>query len=269
MIYIPTPDKFPPLSPEEEKLSMAKYYHRPFPPMNPVYERAFLAGPMKAEEIPSPDDWLKLVLTEGYHGSEFGYGMMENGAGYLAVYTVNHLPEEMDCWWGSWMGVRPKSTPEGTGNLCYKLWCPPDHFDLSHERGGGRESLDMGQGDPMEDIFNFGLDPKDFGLTDERARELTAAGVRIRLGYEKFDHPGTHLCLHISRPCATGGIENIGREWLGYCVKDGKFVRDEETPVTEKYLRDIVIHNVMEQHRLYALLPELYAEYKDQPLDCD
>ena len=46
-------------------------------------------------------------------------------------------------------------------------------------------------------------------------------------------------------------------------------MRDEETPVSEEYLRKIVIHNVIESQRLEVLLPELYAEYKDQPLDCD
>lgn len=269
MTYIPTPDKFPPLSPEEEKLSMAKYYYRPLPPLNPVYEMALNACPLKPDEIPSPENWIDLLMTEGYNGTEFGYGMMENGAGYLSVYTVTHHPDEMGDWWGQWMGTPPKSMPEGQGNLCYKLWCPPDHFDANHQRGGGRESLDLGQGDPMEDIFNYPLDPKELGLTDEKAAELEQAGIRFGIGYEKFDHPGTHLCLRISRPCPTGGRESIGREWLGYCVKDGEFVRDEETPVSEEYLRKIVIHNVIESQRLEVLLPELYAEYKDQPLDCD
>lgn len=269
MTYIPTPDKFPPLSPEEEKLSMAKYYYRPLPLLDPVYEMALKACPLKPEEIPQPEKWYDLLLTEGYNGTEFGYGMMENGAGYLAVYTVSHTPEEMSRWWGKWMGTRPKSSPDGQGNICYKLWCPPDHFDLDHSRGYGRESLDLGQGDPQEDIFNYPLDAKALGLTDEKAAELAAAGIKYNIGYEKFDHPGTHLCLRFSRRLPDGGVESIGREWLGYQVVDGKIVRDEETPVTEEYLRKIVIHNVTESHRLEEILPDLYAEYKDQPLDCD
>jgi hypothetical protein len=271
MTYIPTPDQFPKLSPEEEKLSMAKYYHRPLPHLDPVYEMAMKSCQLTQAEFPLPENWIDLLTDAeaGYNGTEFGYGMMADGAGYLSVYTVSHHPDEMGDWWGQWMGTPPKSMPEGKGNICYKLWCPPDHFDANHQRGGGRESLDLGQGDPMEDIYNFPLDPMDYGMTAEKAAELAAKDIRFHLGYEKFDHAGTHLCLRINRPCPTGGRESIGREWLGYAPLDGKFVRDADTPVSEEYLRKIVIHNVVESQRLEALLPELYAEYKDQPLDCD
>jgi len=187
----------------------------------------------------------------------------------LAVYSVTHHSTEMSDWMGQWMGTPPKSTPIGAGNIRYKLWCPPDHFDSSHARGGSRESLDLGQGDAMEDIFMHPVDPRAFGMSEELEDECKKAGITVQLGYETFDHAGMHLCLRLLRPCQTGGIESVSREWLGYGIRDGKIVRDESTPVSEEYLRKIVIHNVTESFRMEELLPELYAEYRDQPMDCD
>ncbi len=269
MIYIPPVEDYPPLTPEEEKLSMAKYYYRPLEPLNPLYEKALESCPLPKESIPDPSNWTDLILPEGYNGTEFGYAMMDNGAGYLAVYTVTYLPGEMRDWWFQWMGVKPKSMPEGCGNICYKIWCPPDHFEADHSKNVGMEHLDLGQGDPYEEIINYKLDPFEYGMTRELDEKLKAADVHYELGYEKFDHPGTHITFRVNRPCKTGGRESFGREWLGYKPVDGKFVRDEETPCSEEYLRKIVIHNVIEDRHLEAMLPELYAEYADQPMDCD
>ena len=35
------------------------------------------------------------------------------------------------------------------------------------------------------------------------------------------------------------------------------------------YLKKVVIHTLVEWEHLYTFLPELYAEYKDQPMDAD
>lgn len=269
MIYIPTPAEYPRLSAEEEQLPISKYYYMPMPSLDPVYERALTSGPIQASDIPTPDKWTDLVLSEGYNEIDFGYGMMENGAGYLSVYTVSPLSAEMTDWWFEWMGHRPKSMPKNQGNIRYKIWCPPDHYDCDHSAGCGVESLDLGQGDPKEEIYMHNLDPVDYGMSEQAYQALTAKGVSIRLGYETFDHPGTHITLHVKRPCKTGGFESFGREWIGYAIKDGKFVRDESTPVSEKYLRNIVIHNVLESKRLDMILPTLYSEYKDRPIDED
>ncbi|MGM9521815.1 MAG: DAPG hydrolase family protein [Oscillospiraceae bacterium] len=269
MIYIPTPDKFPPLSDEEKALSMAKYYYRPMLSLDPVYERALAAGPLRPEEIPDPDKWFELVTKDEYNGSDFGYGIMEDGAGYLALYTRTAHPSYMHDWWFQWMNVRPKSIPREQGNICYKLWCPPDHFDSNSDEMKSTESLDLGGGDPMEEIFIHPLDAAEFGMSREQLDSLASAGVTVRVGYETFDHPGTHFTVRYSRPCAFGGYEEVSREWLGYKPQNGRLVRDESTPVSEEYLKKIMIHNAVEHYRLEAMLPELYKEYGGKPMDCD
>lgn len=269
MIFIPKPEDFPKLTTEEEKLPIAKYYYKPLSPLNPVYERALRAPALTPKEIPNPEDWVELVQAEGYNDSDFGYGMMENGAGYLATYSVTYVPPEMSEWWFQWMQVKPKSMPEGRGNIRYKIWCPPDHFESDGSKNVGTESLDLGQGDPKEDISNYSLDLFEAGMSKEKYEALKAAGVTVRLGYEKFDHPGTHITFRYQRPLSTGGIEEFGREWLGYKFENGKFVRDEETPCTEEYLRKIVIHNQLEGRRLQEILPDIYRQYHDKPMDAD
>ena len=141
MTILPTVDEFPPLSPEEKKLSMAKYYYRPLE-----------AGPLKADEIPLPEEWWKLVRAEGYNDSDWGYGELEEGAGYVATYTVSRFGPPKRGWWFQWMQVAPKSMPEGKGNLCYKMWFPPDHFN--HTPECGTESLDLGKGD-LYKVHNY------------------------------------------------------------------------------------------------------------------
>ena len=39
--------------------------------------------------------------------------------------------------------------------------------------------------------------------------------------------------------------------------------------LSEQYLRDVQIHNTVEQQHLATFLPALYAEYKDLPQDAD
>ena len=51
--------------------------------------------------------------------------------------------------------------------------------------------------------------------------------------------------------------------------KETKLVRDEKTYCTEEYLKKVVIHTLVEWEHLYTFLPELYAEYHDQPIDAD
>ena len=152
MTILPTVDEFPPLSPEEKKLSMAKYYYRPLVPLDPGFERPLEAGPLKADEIPLPEEWWKLVRAEGYNDSDWGYGELEEGAGYVATYTVSRFGPPKRGWWFQWMQVAPKSMPEGKGNLCYKMWFPPDHFN--HTPECGTESLDLGKGD-LYKVHNY------------------------------------------------------------------------------------------------------------------
>ena len=116
------------------------------------------------------------------------------------------------------------------------------------------------------------FDVRDYGFPEEKYDALLRAGVAITACWESFDCPGSHLVLSVTRRCPLGGTETCSREWIGYRAENGSVVRDAETPdfmLCEQYLRDVQIHNTVEQQHLATFLPALYAEYKDLPQDAD
>jgi hypothetical protein len=56
---------------------------------------------------------------------------------------------------------------------------------------------------------------------------------------------------------------------MGYYPENGKIVRDPRTPVDEKYLHDVIVHNTLERAHLAQVLPDLYEEYHELPMDAD
>ena len=53
---------------------------------------------------------------------------------------------------------------------------------------------------------------------------------------------------------------------MGYWAKDGKIIRDPDTPVDETYVRNVIIHNTIERAHLLQVLPDLYEAFHDMPL---
>lgn len=264
------------LSPEERAMSIAKYYDIPVLPLDPIHEMLLNSGPIDLRLATKAEHITDLFRPSGYTGSDYGYCMMDDGSGFLATYTVFHnCTREMLDWWFGWMNTRPANMPEGKGNIKYKVWCPYGHFDHGQtiapdgiQVACATEALDLGLcGDEPERIYMHGLDPRDYGLSQERIDAITAAGGTLSMSYETFDYPGMHLCMSMMRPCPHGGIEALGREWIGYGIQDGKIVRVPETPVDEAFLKKVVRHCTTEMMRLDAILPALYAEYHDTAPD--
>jgi hypothetical protein len=285
--------KGPELSPEEKKSPLAKYYDIPLTPLGPLQQQIIdYSCPLDPKLALKPENMLDLAQVTGYQKQEYGYCMMEDGSGYVAVYTTypNCTPE-MVSWWMRWVNIYPKSLPKGRGNLKYKLWCPPDHYDHDFINGkdamGGVwtvESLDFGEGDPKYGTIRHHVNLRNFGLTEQKEKELKAAGCWVDPSYVTFhtavpyhapgmSHtqlPGTYLNLTLSRMNPLGIMEKISRMWVGYTVKDGKVVRDESTPssmLCEKFLRKLLIHATVEAQQGSKWFPELYAKYHDKPDD--
>lgn len=279
----------PELSPEERVLPLAKYYDLPLYGVGPREQQILdCCCPIDLGLAIRPEDFLDLLDIEPteYSPAEYGYCMMEDGSGYVAVYK--HFPDctpEMFNWWYRWMNFYCKGQPESSGNIKYKLWCPPDHFDHGFingkDRSGGIysvETLDLGQGDEPVYSIRHPVDLKEYGLTQKRERELNAAGCGFECVWESFhsveppheEYPWAHISMGIKRPYHLGrGVENLSREWMGYRLQDGKLVRNESTPVDEAYMKKVVTHNIIEAQHLNRFLPQLYAEYRGKPDDAD
>ena len=270
------------LFPEEEKMPLAKYFynyplHYPTPVEMQIIETL---NPIPVEDAIQPHDFMSLLKPYGYDKYELGYCMFPDGSGYVATYRVRppHITAEMERWYRNWRNLKSKSMVPGHGNLRYKIWNYADHFDHYYVnwRNGSEgihttESLDMGAGDRMYDTIRHEFPLSDFGMTDEWMTELKAAGCQLTShgSYETFDEPGTHLCLSYSRPCPQGGVETRSREWIGWRPENGQLIRDPATKCDLDYLKKVVIHTLVEWEHLYTFLPELYAEYRNQPMDAD
>jgi len=282
--------KRPELSPEEKKLPLAKYYDLPLTPPGPLYQQILDCGPIDPKLAIKSKNFLDLLKPSGYDKQEFGYCTMEDGTGYLAVYTTyQNCTPEMLGWWFRWLNVHSKNMPKGKGNLKYKIWCPVDHWDhiflnengYTDKRGGigTVEALSLGGGEDMFYTIRHYVNLRECGLTEEREKALNKAGCWVDCAYETFythpDHkplPGTHLQLTLSRTSPLGFMEKRTREWMGYRVKDGKVVRDENTPAEmfqEKYLKMVLTHCIVEAQQLSKFLPELYTQYHNKPDDED
>jgi len=276
------------LSDAERALPLAKYWDLPLHRVGPLQRQLIDAGPMDPAKATPPERFTDLLRPVGYEDVEYGYCMREDGTGYLAVYTTYPgCTPAMLGWYFRWINLRSRSMPEGVGNLRYKIWNQADHWDHGFingvDKSGGIytvESLDLGEGEEKFWSVRHALDPRDFGLSEERHRELLAAGCFVDCCTESFHPvsdpsvtlPGTHLFMTLSRINPWGVLEKITREWIGYGVEDGEIVRDLSTPdwmLSEQYLKKVITHSTTEAQQLSKFLPELYAEYKDLPDDAD
>jgi len=273
----------PGLLPEEEKMSLAKYYDMPLHTPGPLQLQIINACPMDPADAIKVEDFLDLLHPADYFDVELGCCLMPDGSGYIAAYTIYpYCTTQMLGWWFRWLNVHSRGMPKGH-NLKYKIWNPVDHIDHGFlngkDKSGGVyqvEALDMGGGDDAFYSIRHPFELKDYGLTQKRETELLEAGSWIDCAVEKFytvddKHeplPGTHLTLTQSRFRALGGMEKRTREWIGYGVKDGTIYFDETTPsymLSLDYMKNVLIHNTIEAQRLDTILPELYREYKDKP----
>lgn len=271
----------PKLTPEEEKMPLAKFYHKyPLLTPPPLQQQILDAGPIDPSKAVKAQNWLDVLKEEGYKDVEYGYCMMPDGSGYYCEYfvtppNVNHAAMN---WYRQWLNHKSKSMVEGQGNLRYKLWCPVDHWDHKYVNGKdpkdgvyAKGTLDLGKSGAENgtvEISHGISDLGEYGLTEERKASLKAAGCSWRAAYEEVEG-GYHLALRLSRPCPFGGTENMSHEWIGYYPKDGKIVRAEGTPCSEEMLKNILIHNTCEHLHQFRFVEELYHAYKDQPIDAD
>ena len=272
----------PELSEAERRLPLAKYYtDYPLHLPSPLERQLLAAGPIDPASAIPAENWLDLIDINPYERPVYGYCMMPDGSGFYIQYstTSTEWQPAWRRWFGPWMNYKQPGVEYPDGNLRYKLWMPADHWD--HEYVNGRdagdgirsvETLDLGAtGDPRKGVPSVmhDLDLTEYGLTEERQKELAERGCRVSAVYEEFDGPGHHLVLRVSRPGPLGGMENINCEWIGWWAKDGRIIRDEATPVDETYLKNVLEHNTVERAHLVQVLPDLYAEYHDKPIDAD
>lgn len=289
----------PRLTPEERALPLSKYYDIPLHTVGPLFQEILDRGPLDPKDALPVERWTEHLQMPGvYDRPVFGYCLMEGGkSGYISAYSVYpNCTTKMMGWWFNWINIPCKSQPAGRGNIKYKIWGPPGHWTHAFvngvDRGGGimvQESLDFlqRQGTPFGQricTIRYGIDLTEYGVSEQKLRELNEAGIWIDPAVEKFydleDYEkgiltpalGTHLMLTMSRPCPTGGMEKWTNEWFGYTAENGKILYDDTIPdykLTNDWLNMALVHATVEAQQLGKFLPELYEEYHDKPADAD
>ena len=275
-------DKLPGLSLAEQQMPLARFYYGyPMQDLSEELKAEIFAQPVDPESVVKAEnftDWLKPFGEYSEH--ENAYCMMPDGSGYVSTYM--RFPEGLEAkklfWYLNWMNFHPKSQPDGTGNLRYKIWNPADHWDHYFinwtDKSEGihtTESLDMGEGERKYDTIRHAFSLRDYGLTQERIDDIKASGIGVNevSDWESFDFVGAHLTLGQIRPAPGGGFERRSVEWIGWRPRDGKIVRVPETPCDEAYLRKVAYHTLIEWYHLCDMIDDLYEEYHDKPIDAD
>lgn len=259
-----------PLSPEEWALPYARYYDLPMPELQPE-DHAFLEAQLSAGQVLPLERIADFITGDPEKmGAPNGYYVFPDGRSYSAcTVLLPGVTAQMMEWWFAWLNEKPAVVPPEQGNLRYKIWCPPDHWDHcyldenDHDAGFRIcESLDLGAGGPKQRMISKSADPAALGITPAMQQQLRDAGVSLKfgMGCDEQGNPGG-IGINTFRD-VEGGCLWASRGWGGYEVKEGKLtVLEPVPPANVPGMRAELIHNLLERRRLAQILPELYRQY--------
>lgn len=271
-----------PLTEEEKKNPVSKYYRETLAQPNPELMKILLSGPMDPAKAIYPDQ-LDKMYEPGYLEGETGYCILPNGCGYVAVN--NKFPGvtmEMMQWWMAWHPLE---------QLRYKIWNPYCHptiaiadcdreyiLDLDVPLAKKSQNVvhfvieDIGAG-PQNILIHFLDHAKMNGIDDEK---LAASGQCLFGGYgivsDAAAKKGTLskqpvIMMHFCRE-TEDGVEFRTRFWMGYRWNKGipMCVKPPHIQIPEVAPMGLALHNVEEYSHLASILPDVYKEFGHLPL---
>ena len=254
------------VSKEEKSLSYYKFFEREMAAI-PAEKIKILDAPSEVEIVPFEDKNL-FLKGEDKNFCQIGYGVASNGTGFVCneTYMPNVTGEMLD-WWFAWHSVG--------SDLRYKIWDPEDHYfaradnaayvcnpevPVNQKTWGVNHYIieDVGSGpDFLKLCFkrpaNFGYDEKIIGSA--KCQSLVCA-----IGAGNCAAAMTHKWYAYK-----DGVKLVSRFWIGYAEVDGKIIctLPEGVKVPVEVARGLFAHNIKEFSNLAAILPEVYAENKD------
>jgi hypothetical protein len=252
---------------EEKSRSYYKYFLREMTrPAEGVIEKVL------SQEL-SPEDALRiqdkdLLFEDGYLKGEYGWCVFEDGTATVANLTaMPRVTADMLDWYWAWHGLEA---------LRYKIWDPEEHYSaltlqreqclnpsLSYKERYWNTCQDVVEGflhpgrpePPMRMIFR---NPADVGYSREK---LNAFEGTIICGGGIDD--GCFM-THFFRPTEGDG-ELRSRFWMGWKFEGTKPVKTlpDGERIDPEILMPLLKHTIREFTNLAAILPDLYAEEKD------
>ena len=254
------------VSREERAVSYFKFFERDFAKI-PDEKIALIDKPSAVDAVPFEQRNL-FLRGDDKNFCQVGYGVAADGTGFVCNETFMPLVTgEMLDWWFPWHSVG--------SDLRYKIWDPEDHYfaradkaayvcdpkvPVNQKTWGVNHYVleDIGNGANLVKI-QF-KSPKDFGLDEsiiggEKCQSLVAG-----IG----DGDCAAAMIHKWYP-HENGVMFCSRFWIGYAWRDGKIIRTlpEGVKISVEVPRGLFAHNIKEFTNLAAILPEVYAENKD------
>ena len=254
------------VSKEEKSLPYFKFFERDLAQI-PEEKLKLIDTPSEVEIVPFEDKNLFLAGNDaGY--CQVGYGVASNGVGFVCNET--YMPKvkvEMLDWWFGWHSVG--------SDLRYKIWDAEDHYfaradkadyvcnpavPVNQKTWGVNHYIleDIGNGPGFLKI-QFKR-PKDFGLDEkiigsEKCKSLVAGigdgDCAAAMIHKWYDHKD--------------GVILSSRFWVGYSLVDEEiiFSLPSGAKVPVEVSRGLFAHNIKEFTNLASILPEVYADNKD------
>ena len=251
----------------EKKLPYVKYYYQELAKI-PVEKQKITIGKAadsaKALSIEEKNKFLVGQATE----LEIGFCVTTLGTGFVANKTfMKNVTVEMLDWWFGWHSV--------SSDLRYKIWDPEDHYYAradkpeyvldpsvpNHQKtwGVNHEILeDIGMGpDKLTLCFK---NPKDFGYDISFIKTKYCNSLVCAIGVGACPAFMTHKFYAVD-----GGTMFESRFWIGYAFNNGEIVKvvPEGKSVPEEVVRALFSHNIKEFSNLAKILPQVYAEEKN------
>lgn len=250
-----------PVTEEERRSPLFKYFEREIAPAPPEIVEKIMAGDFAPDGGLHPTR-INDLFEDGYLKGEFGIWELEDGGVMVANLTpMPGVTPEMFDWWFAWHGLN---------SLRYKIWDRDEHYYVQTQNVA--QALDASLS-LKERYWNTTHDIKESLLPDQPPVNIHLTFVppeTIGFDPEKLrTFGGTMICTagptimcHFIRPTADG-CELRTRFWMGYAVKNGKIEKLPGFPGRAAMGKALLIHNVKEFANLAKILPEVYAEFRD------
>ena len=215
------------LTPAEERLPYAKYYHRYFE--KPFHERsdfkswAAKAGIYAGNNMADPARMLHIsdvnkLMDEGFRKNEWniGWTLFDDGTGVMCARTeFPGTTAEAFKWWFAWHVKE---------DIRYMLWCPPSHYGIS-------PSLEL-----MRRITNP-------DLTLEQKTHEKDFGVAIHHVYEACDIDA--LSLPNAAPLGCFDIDFHDYEYRGFTKENAEIIANSNK-ITAVLGSSVMLHFFVE-----------------------
>ena len=253
---------------EEKGLPYYHFYEKE-PAEIPDEKKAILAeGPSSLPGVSFADKNL-FLSGEDTDFCQIGYGVLEDGTGFVCnrTYMPYAAPEMLD-WWFPWHSVG--------SDLRYKIWDPEDHYFARaenpgyvldpnvpmHQKTWGVAHHIIEQVGPVPEYLKLRfMRPKDFGYDENIIGTDKCAGLVCAIGESSIAAAMTHKWFSYE-----DGVMFESRFWIGYRIDEtGNIIKalPEGTKIPVELPTALFGHNIKEYTNLASILPELYAENKD------